>query len=190
MDRKSVKVDQQTLRELSKALAKFRDRHFKNRFGSGMDCLGMAITGLSLASEMHFQNRTTLLEVTAPSKEDSIPELAVLKQTFEDGLLTEEDFWNQVASLAMAKLGIVEVPEPEHFTELDLDDCLDHSELHAHQQRLSLIQKRNDVELMCKCGVNPATEPHPCPYKSDVNNDPDTLCTCCEDCQKQCADDI
>jgi len=29
-------------------------------------------------------------------------------------------------------------------------------------------------------------EPHPCPYKSDIDNDDDTLCTCCAYCEEQC----
>lgn len=33
-------------------------------------------------------------------------------------------------------------------------------------------------------------EPHPCPYKADVNEDSESLCRCCEDCMQVCADDI
>lgn len=43
---------------------------------------------------------------------------------------------------------------------------------------------------MCKCGNNPATLPHSCPYKSDINDDSNTLCTCCDECKQNCADDI
>lgn len=32
--------------------------------------------------------------------------------------------------------------------------------------------------------------PHACPYQADVNNDEGFLCTCCEACQGDCADDI
>lgn len=180
MSRKLVKIDQQALKELVGGLVKFRDC-----LSNGYEIPNMAISGLAQIASFYYD---VVFDVTVPVEDNNMEELATLKRTYDDGLISEEEFWNQVASLAMAKLGIVEVPE--HFTELDLDDCLDHSELHAHQQRLSLIQKRNDVELLCKCGINPATEPHPCPYQSDVNNDSDTLCTCCEDCQKQCADDI
>ena len=35
-----------------------------------------------------------------------------------------------------------------------------------------------------------ATEPHPCPYKQEIGNDSTSLCTCCELCQSECADDI
>lgn len=45
-------------------------------------------------------------------------------------------------------------------------------------------------KAMCKCDVNPAEPAHTCPYAEDINNDSDTLCTCCRDCQYQCAMDI
>lgn len=32
--------------------------------------------------------------------------------------------------------------------------------------------------------------PHSCPYQADVNNDPSIVCTCCDACQQNCADDI
>ena len=34
-----------------------------------------------------------------------------------------------------------------------------------------------------------ATEPHICPYKDELDDDK-TLCTCCADCENNCADDI
>lgn len=43
---------------------------------------------------------------------------------------------------------------------------------------------------LCKCGKNPATELHPCPYAVDVNGDYETLCACCVDCENECADEI
>jgi hypothetical protein len=45
----------------------------------------------------------------------------------------------------------------------------------------------DDVIPGCSHG---STSPHPCPYRHDVNNDPETLCTCCADCQHECAMDI
>lgn len=45
------------------------------------------------------------------------------------------------------------------------------------------------------CGVcgeeqeSPIQE-HPCPFRSDVNNDRETMCTCCEKCENECAMDI
>lgn len=40
-----------------------------------------------------------------------------------------------------------------------------------------------------RCGC-PGTELHSCPYKSDINNDDTELCTCCDDCQGDCAMNI
>lgn len=46
-------------------------------------------------------------------------------------------------------------------------------------------------EIMCKCGKNPAAEPHACPYAQDVGGSTDNeYCTCCDDCRRECAMDI
>lgn len=37
---------------------------------------------------------------------------------------------------------------------------------------------------------NAPVEEHTCPYAEDINGDHETLCTCCEDCTRECADDI
>ena len=37
---------------------------------------------------------------------------------------------------------------------------------------------------------NTDEEPHTCPYAEDINDDHETLCTCCADCQYECAMDI
>jgi len=51
--------------------------------------------------------------------------------------------------------------------------------------------KREDKEeKMCKCGRNPAEEPHTCPYSEEIGGNSETLCTCCEDCRHECAMDI
>lgn len=31
---------------------------------------------------------------------------------------------------------------------------------------------------------------HLCPYKAEINGDSHTLCTCCPDCEYECAQDI
>lgn len=33
-------------------------------------------------------------------------------------------------------------------------------------------------------------EPHPCPFKIELNGDYDTLCTCTPDEESKCAEDI
>lgn len=45
------------------------------------------------------------------------------------------------------------------------------------------------VNGYCNCGQLGEPE-HTCPYASDVNNDSDTLCNCCEKCESECAMDI
>jgi hypothetical protein len=48
-------------------------------------------------------------------------------------------------------------------------------------------EEKND---MCPtCGNNPATEPHACPYKSEINGNEEE-CTCCPDCEHECAMDV
>lgn len=39
----------------------------------------------------------------------------------------------------------------------------------------------------CSCAALP---PHVCPFKDEINDDTETLCTCCEDCQYECRMDI
>jgi hypothetical protein len=47
-----------------------------------------------------------------------------------------------------------------------------------------------------KCGGNnndckgEAQAPHTCPYLSEINDDEETLCTCCKYCEQECADAI
>lgn len=40
------------------------------------------------------------------------------------------------------------------------------------------------------CKKHPAEELHTCPYRVDIDNDPDFQCDCCEDCENECAMDI
>lgn len=53
----------------------------------------------------------------------------------------------------------------------------------------------HDAELdvmndgMCKCGKNPSTEPHQCPFQIEIY-ERDDLCTCCSECTDDCAMDI
>ena len=47
------------------------------------------------------------------------------------------------------------------------------------------------AEEMCgACGVREATEPHPCPYRAEIHDDSESLCTCCDECEQECAWDI
>jgi hypothetical protein len=48
-----------------------------------------------------------------------------------------------------------------------------------------------EVETLCpRCQLRPAQSDHPCPYQSEINDDEETLCDCCEDCAQECAWDI
>lgn len=48
----------------------------------------------------------------------------------------------------------------------------------------------NDDPALCRCGQPGSTELHSCPYNREINDDPDTLCNCCPDCEGKCRDDI
>lgn len=45
--------------------------------------------------------------------------------------------------------------------------------------------------LQCqRCGNLPTLDSHTCPYSEDVNNDYESKCNCCSDCQGECCMDI
>jgi hypothetical protein len=50
---------------------------------------------------------------------------------------------------------------------------------------VSLPTLGSPQEVLCKCGNNPATEPHQCPFKIEIQGD-SSLCTCCEECESVC----
>lgn len=41
----------------------------------------------------------------------------------------------------------------------------------------------------CRCG-EPGEDEHTCPFAEDINDDHESLCNCCAECQYQCAMDI
>lgn len=44
---------------------------------------------------------------------------------------------------------------------------------------------------LCKCGKNPAVDPHACPYAEEIgDNDDPEYCTCCDECIHECCMDI
>jgi len=52
-------------------------------------------------------------------------------------------------------------------------------------------EREEMTKKLCNiCEENPAAEPHPCPYKKEINDDETTLCNCCEECKRECIDDI
>ena len=46
-------------------------------------------------------------------------------------------------------------------------------------------------EPICeKCENNSSNGLKNCPYKVEINDDRETLCNCCSDCSRQCAEDV
>jgi hypothetical protein len=45
-------------------------------------------------------------------------------------------------------------------------------------------------EEECTCDDYAPWELHPCPFQSDVNDDPDDFCSCCPHCESECAMEI
>lgn len=41
----------------------------------------------------------------------------------------------------------------------------------------------------CTCGKDWLNE-HPCPYRVEMNDDSETLCTCCDHCEGICAEEV
>lgn len=49
----------------------------------------------------------------------------------------------------------------------------------------------NTAEGLCsRCDRRPANAMHTCPYQSEINDDNETECDCCDVCQQDCCDDI
>ena len=43
----------------------------------------------------------------------------------------------------------------------------------------------------CKrCGSNDGMKKHPCPYESEIRNNSENYCNCCDDCQLLCQHEI
>ena len=52
------------------------------------------------------------------------------------------------------------------------------------------MDKETDKEMCERCGKNPATELHTCPFAEEINDDHESLCDCCEECEQECIWDI
>ena len=56
-------------------------------------------------------------------------------------------------------------------------------------KQLTLIDvSDNDKCSICK--INDAKSEHTCPYAEDINDDSDSLCNCCSNCEHECCMDI
>lgn len=40
------------------------------------------------------------------------------------------------------------------------------------------------------CGKREGKKEHTCPYVEDINNDSETLCNCCDECEVNCSMDV
>lgn len=49
--------------------------------------------------------------------------------------------------------------------------------------------RENDFGEPCTCTQDDCA-PHTCPYREDVCDDHETLCTCCDSCVSQCVQEI
>lgn len=47
-----------------------------------------------------------------------------------------------------------------------------------------------DQSLCNNCKIREKTELHTCPFKVEIDDDIESVCDCCEECQDQCADDV
>lgn len=46
------------------------------------------------------------------------------------------------------------------------------------------------MSLCERCRKNEAAPVHLCPYLEDIEGDAETLCDCCDECARECSDDI
>ena len=46
-----------------------------------------------------------------------------------------------------------------------------------------------EQDELTHCAHEP-TAPHRCPFQADVNNDEEFQCVCCENCERECLEDI
>jgi hypothetical protein len=45
--------------------------------------------------------------------------------------------------------------------------------------------------MECTCAdMDPYTDEHTCPFAEEIHDDSESLCTCCPECEYQCAMDI
>ncbi len=50
------------------------------------------------------------------------------------------------------------------------------------------IELDHDDSKCEKCQKADACDPHLCPYQQDINDDQESMCNCCEDCEQDCSD--
>lgn len=72
---------------------------------------------------------------------------------------------------------------------IDIDFCLDCGQLSGKWPRpLTELEKYNSDET-CRCGGD-AEPKHTCPFAEEIRGDSDSLCNCCDDCRRECRQNI
>lgn len=61
---------------------------------------------------------------------------------------------------------------------------------HAYFLTKNSLVRFTNLKLCPKCGRNLAAKPHTCPYEEDINDDHETKCNCCPECEQNCIDEI
>lgn len=142
-------------------------------------------------------------------KDETIIE-AALRETFEEtGIhlyefniepLTQYSTKNKYVYFYLTELEEFDVDELEcemseelGYPEIDKFLLVEKKDLtkYIHNHMLRVVMKLPESIKMCKCGENPETEPHMCPYAQDIDgNDDPEYCTCCSECVNTCCDDI
>lgn len=56
-------------------------------------------------------------------------------------------------------------------------------------KRAAERKEKKKIKGLCKCGNNPKSELHTCPYDEDMHGSI-TWCRCCSDCYNTCLGDI
>lgn len=46
------------------------------------------------------------------------------------------------------------------------------------------------VDACGNCKERPAEPPHTCTLRYELHNDDETLCDCCDNCARECAEDV
>jgi hypothetical protein len=65
------------------------------------------------------------------------------------------------------------------------------SNLKQMDDAIALLKIQHTQYNECSCGDDKQTEPHKCPYECEINdNCDDKYCTCCDECQQHCSDEI
>lgn len=60
---------------------------------------------------------------------------------------------------------------------------------HVETQNFEKVGEVNNPDNKCGCGSS-GVKLHSCPYESEINEDVDTLCNCCESCESFCGEEI